>query len=188
MFGFHWTIQCPCESRYPMRINRVVPIAVGVAVLIGIGGVAAAQIPSADGTISSCYTKSTGAIRILDGDSGSCKKGETSLTWNQHGNPGINGTNGTNGVSGYSIVTSDKAFGGGTFATVDVDCPAGKKVLGGGVSAVDEGTGRDVSTSALTINTSTAKADGSGWFAGIETQGGFPVTVRVRAQCATVTP
>src|SRR6476620_8548334 len=123
-----------------MKILHIRVLAViGAALVLMIGGaVAFAQIPAADGTISSCYMKSTGTIRIID-TGVACKKGETSLTWNQKGQPGTNGTNGTpgtngtNGVSGYEIVSKDDNFtGSGTIGGTIVKCPAGKKVVGGG--------------------------------------------------------
>ena len=79
-----------------LRPIRVLTVIGAALVLMAGGAVAYAQIPAADGTISACYTKSTGTIRIID-TGVACKKGETSLTWNQHGNPGTNGTNGKDG-------------------------------------------------------------------------------------------
>lgn len=172
-----------------MRLPRPPVLAASAAVLgLTIGGalVAVASAATTPDPINACITKTSGAVRIV-ASSDQCKKGEAPLSWNLQGQPGAPGTNGTNGVSGYEIVVKDTSFTGGVFAGVGVDCPAGKSVLGGGVSAVDE-DGKDQATSALTIDASNAKADGSGWFAGIETRSGFNVTVRVRAQCATVTP
>jgi len=77
----------------------LVALLVGALVLAGIG-VANAQIPAQDGTISSCYTKSTGGIRIVDAASTNCKSGETSLTWNQQGNTGPQGPVGPQGATG----------------------------------------------------------------------------------------
>jgi hypothetical protein len=119
-------------------------IVIGAALILMIGGaVAYAQIPSADGTITGCYMKSGGSIRIID-TGASCKSSETKLTWNQKGQPGTNGTNGTpgtngtNGVSGWEIVT--RSDDDGDIANIKslgtiIVCPTGKKVTGGGGSA-----------------------------------------------------
>ncbi len=77
----------------------LVALLVGALVAVGVG-VANAQIPAQDGTISACYTKSTGGIRIIDGASTTCKSGETSLTWNQQGNTGPQGPVGPQGATG----------------------------------------------------------------------------------------
>ncbi len=49
------------------------------------------------------------------------------------GLPGTNGTNGTNGVSGYERVSGTASADTESARTVFADCPAGKKVVGGGV-------------------------------------------------------
>jgi hypothetical protein len=40
------------------------------------------------GTIHACYSKSGGALRVIDSSVTNCKSGETSLTWNQSGPTG----------------------------------------------------------------------------------------------------
>jgi hypothetical protein len=64
-----------------------------------VAAVAYGQIPAPDGTIWSCYTKSTGTMRIIDSGT-SCKSGETSLQWNQKGLTGATGPQGSVGPAG----------------------------------------------------------------------------------------
>jgi hypothetical protein len=68
-----------------------------------------------------------------------------------------------------------------------VDCPAGKKALGGGGAFVDANGDTNNSTIAQ-IRTSAPKADGSGWSIGYEITAEpiFIKAVRVYATCATV--
>jgi hypothetical protein len=127
-----------------MRFNRLVPIAVGVAVLIGIGGVAAASIPGTGGVLTGCVQKSSGQVRIIDTAKTSCSTTEQTVTWNQQGQPGTNGTNGapgtngtngTDGVSGFSTAFASADWAASAHPptnTVDVvvQCPPGAKVLG----------------------------------------------------------
>lgn len=81
-----------------------------------------------------------GSIRIIAADE-ECKKNEVALDWNiqgpagpqgLQGDTGPAGPQGPSGVSGYEIVTRQEFLAPGAFANVHVDCPAGKKVLGGG--------------------------------------------------------
>jgi hypothetical protein len=59
-----------------------------VALIVALGGVAIASIPSADGTIHGCYN-AQGQLRVIDAESGaSCAPGETALSWNQTGPAG----------------------------------------------------------------------------------------------------
>lgn len=50
------------------------------------------------------------------------------------GPSGPSGAAGKAGVSGWQAVTKTSTFGAGVDAEMSVDCPAGKKVLGGGVA------------------------------------------------------
>jgi hypothetical protein len=117
--------------------------AAAIIIALGVSGVAYAAIPSADGTISGCYLKSGGTLRVIDPTNAKCKSSETSLTWNIQGVPGAPGTNGTNGtngtdgadgVSGYELITAESthiSFDGNRL-DVFAKCSPGKKFLGGG--------------------------------------------------------
>ena len=51
--------------------------------IVGLVGTAVGQIPDAAGTTNACYTKTTGALRVADVESGQgCSAEETPLSWN----------------------------------------------------------------------------------------------------------
>lgn len=69
-----------------MRLTRTPLIAAVAAVLgltIGVAVVAVAAIPNEDGQITACYVKPGGTLRVAA--TGTCKKGETPLAWDQSG-------------------------------------------------------------------------------------------------------
>jgi hypothetical protein len=82
-----------------MSRGGLVTLLVGALVAVGIG-VAYAQTPGQDGTISACYNNSNGGIRIIDPTTTTCRSGETSLAWNQQGNTGPQGPAGPQGAAG----------------------------------------------------------------------------------------
>src|SRR5258706_7450679 len=49
------------------------------ALVVALGGDAFASIPGPDGMISSCYSNTNGALRVVDSTSTSCARGETAL-------------------------------------------------------------------------------------------------------------
>jgi hypothetical protein len=63
------------------------------------GGATYALIPQG-GVISACYTKATGAIRIIDVTLSSCRSNEILLSWNQEGVDGPQGKDGPPGQPG----------------------------------------------------------------------------------------
>src|SRR5215216_8194781 len=76
-------------------------VALVVVIVAAIAGSAAfASIPDADGVIHGCYVKSGGSIRVIDATVTNCKATETSLDWNQHGQPGVPGPQGLPGAQG----------------------------------------------------------------------------------------
>src|SRR5262245_29224762 len=123
--------------------RRAAALLVAVIVVVTVGATYGfASIPDSAGVIHGCFDKNS--LRVIDHSTGSvCKSGETSLDWNQsgpQGAPGQDGTNGTNGVSGYELVQFTGPLPGGDPGTGQIDfvnCPAGKKVTGGGVT-IDE--------------------------------------------------
>ena len=75
----------------------------GIAIVGGIvvaGGLLSATIPDSAGTVHTCYTKSTGTIRVIDNSVTGCKQGETSLRWNVQGPMGPGGPQGLEGPAG----------------------------------------------------------------------------------------
>lgn len=60
-----------------------VVLSVVMLVLVA-GGIASAAIPGGGGTISGCYDKVSGKLRLVDADAGQqCKSGESPVSWQQ---------------------------------------------------------------------------------------------------------
>ncbi len=109
----------------PVSWKVLVPAVAALGLGIG-GAVAAASIPSSNGTITGCYVTPTsdsdspvGSLRVIDPSDttesdpavSTCTDGEATITWNQQGQPGPqgppgqNGTNGQNGQNGQNGAT-----------------------------------------------------------------------------------
>ena len=63
---------------------------IGAAIaLVGVLlGVAVASIPNTNGVIYGCYSKTTGALRVIDAPSKHCASTERAIHWNQQGAAG----------------------------------------------------------------------------------------------------
>lgn len=126
-----WTNRTPPRPRGPSAYEL---LAISLA-LLALGGVGYAAIPSADGTIKSCYATTNGLLlgiphskgdaRIVDAAQ-SCRSYEAAVSWQQHG---------PTGLSGYEIVTAEGAPDTNQLKPALAVCPAGKKVIGGGGGA-----------------------------------------------------
>ena len=85
-----------------------------IALLVALGGMAAASIPGKGGVITACYLKTGGSLRALNtsrpGASGRCHRNERTLTWNQLGRQGIQGKKGNTGPPGPTEGTSADFF------------------------------------------------------------------------------
>ena len=66
-----------------------------VGALLALGGIAYATIPDGSGVIHSCYSNSSGSLRVINAPSQNCTATETALAWNQTGPTGPTGTPGT---------------------------------------------------------------------------------------------
>jgi hypothetical protein len=131
------------RSTFSRARARIFAIAVAV---FAVGGVAYATIPNA-GVISGCYLKSGGTLRVIDATTAKCSSKETALNWNVQGATGATGPTGPTGpdgptgpggpagISGYELVSESSTdadlFEPGRL-DVTVQCPTGKKFLGGG--------------------------------------------------------
>lgn len=93
------------RNRFRVLTSRSPATALASAALIvSLTGVAYAAIPSADGTIRSCYAKSNGLlvgipyskgdVRLVD-EGEACRNYEQSIAWNQQGDPGAPGASAT---------------------------------------------------------------------------------------------
>jgi hypothetical protein len=144
-------------------------------------GTAYLVLAQGDNIINVCVAKD-GSMRVVAVDE-QCKSKENPLSWNKQGEPG------QDGVSGYEIVTNDESLENYTYSlgNLSVDCPVGKKALGGGGAFVDA-SGNQFDSNVTQIRSSAPKADGSGWRIGYEMTNSpsFTMSVRVYATCATV--
>jgi hypothetical protein len=62
-----------------LRPGPLAAMAVAIAALVvAIGGTALASIPGPNGVVNSCYSNTTGAVRVID-SAASCGRGETQL-------------------------------------------------------------------------------------------------------------
>ncbi len=67
-----------------------------VASLVGglVSAAALAAIPDASGLIHGCYNTKSGAMKVIDGSTGSCTNKQTALNWYQGGTPVVQDANG----------------------------------------------------------------------------------------------
>ena len=105
-------------------------------------------------------------------------KGATGST-GPAGATGPAGPPGPAGISGWQAVTKTETFGAGVDAADEVDCPAGKKALGGGVAG---GIG------ILIVRQSAAAGalGDKGWYVEVENTFGHSTSVTIWAICALV--
>ena len=82
-----------------MRARPRVLMGLATVCALMVAGVAYATIPNA-GVISACYSKSGGALRVIDKTVTNCKPTQTSLDRDQRGQPGPQGPVGPQGSAG----------------------------------------------------------------------------------------
>jgi hypothetical protein len=182
-----------------MRIPKRWLAVMAVAALLGIGGVAYATIPNS-GVIHGCYTRSGGSLRVIDASVTTCKSTETALDWNVQGAIGPQGPQGVQGpagptgaqgpagVSGYQIVSveisslapDDLALFDPVYGTTPLNCPAGKKALGGGVTSTSS------TSQGPRLEYSGPTSDGTGWEARLLNSSAFTLDITGYVICATV--
>jgi hypothetical protein len=82
------------------RIRRPSPalVVATAALVVALGGVTYAAIPSSDGTIHSCYD-ARGSLHVID-EGTSCPSGNTALNFSQTGPQGPRGADGAQGPAG----------------------------------------------------------------------------------------
>jgi hypothetical protein len=137
--------------------------------------VAHAQLSSSDNLIHACVATQTGTLRIVNAE-GSCRANESPLSWGS-------------GLTGYEIATTDVLFGNTppSSGAVTVNCPAGKRVLGGGASALNDVFGGIFpgSSSNLTFESASYPVDEDTWTVHYTYSGFGPLAgVRGYATCA----
>lgn len=114
-----------------LRPSPALAVAI-VALVVAVSGVAYATIPSS-GVISGCYSKLTGALRVINAPTQTCSKSQVPIVWNQTG---------PSGVSSYNVVqqTVEVPNNGPSMATVaDLQCDSGQVALSGGYSILASG-------------------------------------------------
>ena len=97
---------------------------------VAAGSIAWAAIPSGTGVITGCYNKATGALRVVDAESGaSCTPAERTLEWNQTGPEGPQGAAGTE-VVGVRAIRSTQTPAGEVAVTARGTGPFGFPAAG----------------------------------------------------------
>lgn len=128
-----------------------------IAVLIGtllllVGGVAYASIPSPDGTISGCYNNANGSLKVIDTEAGaSCSGNETALNWDQPEVP-------IGDQLTLRVFDDMGPIPAQSFGTAFAQCPSGTVVVAGGFSDNGWSSIYDVD-----ISSSAPNSQNSGW-------------------------
>lgn len=82
-------------------MKRTVAAVCLAGAMVVLAGTAWAAIPGAGGTISACYTKIGGVLRVIDAEAGkACTALENPISWNQQGRQGEAGSQGPQGEPG----------------------------------------------------------------------------------------
>ena len=123
--------------------------------------------------ISACVGKGSGLVRVpVAGEA--CRDNEDPVA--------LGG-----GLTGYEIVTKDEIFAPnttGSFGSMTIDCPDGKRVLGGGAGAISASDSRVVFTTAATFGNGDYPADEDSWRVSWDVRSDAVSGVRGFAVCA----
>jgi hypothetical protein len=115
-----------------------------LALVLAAGGFAVAAIPGKDGSITACFSKRSGALRVIAA-SKQCRPGEKRIAWRQQGPPGPRGAT---GPAGSDATIEGVAAGGGlTGAYPDPSIAPG--AIGSAEVLNNSLTGNDVNETAL---------------------------------------
>jgi hypothetical protein len=127
-----------------MHFNRLSAFTLGVIITAASVGAVTYANAASNGTLKACANKTTGAMRYIS--KGSCKKTETSLSWNQMGSQGLpgvagakgdTGAAGTNGINGSNGTAGTDGSNGQNFYAVDATGKTLGPILGNVGSSVD---------------------------------------------------
>jgi hypothetical protein len=118
-----------------MRISRSLTILGSVLIMtLGAMWIADAAVPDENGNINACYTKPGGTLRVTE--TGTCKKGEMPISWNQQGVPGEDGVLAPDDLYVRTATVSND-FPDGSHS-IRADCDTGDTLLGAdGVAVLD---------------------------------------------------
>jgi hypothetical protein len=149
----------PNMERFMKRLLTAVAFAVAVVAGSGL----AFALDGEANTVNGCYRTKDGSLRVVANADQCDPKHETAIQWNKQGPAGPAGPQGAPGVSGHEVVqVNDKVF---IDKTTVVHCPAGKKVLGGGISSPTRQTN---------IWNSAPIVGGDGWVVSVTNERTFP--------------
>ena len=128
------------------RHSRTVVIG-ALCVCLGAAATGWAAVPGSDGEIHGCYTKKSGALRVIDLDNGQkCSSTEAALGWNQKGVPGPQGVAGPVGPAGPEGPQGPQGPKGDPGGASDLHVSSGHEFLNGGnytvVTTLDLPAGR----------------------------------------------
>ena len=81
------------------------------ALVVATSGVAIGSFAPKNGKIVACYSKRTGALRLVE-EGRKCRKGEQKIAWNQQGKRGLPGRRGPVGDDGFDGLDGFDGFDG----------------------------------------------------------------------------
>jgi hypothetical protein len=125
-----------------MRRPRHSTIAAYLALFVALGGTsyAAFSLPRNSVGSKQLRANSVASGKVKDGSLQPEDVNIQAFTALLSGPPGLQGVQGVPGVSGYELVTGQSANNSSDPKSVDVACPTGKKVVGGGARVTPAGT------------------------------------------------
>jgi hypothetical protein len=142
-----------------MKFNRLGAFTLGVVITaVSVGAVSFVNA-AGNGTIQACANKSSGAMRYIT--KGSCKKTETSLSWNQMGLQGSSGNSGATGAAGAKGDTGAAGAKGDTGAAGakgDTGAAGAKGDTGAKGATGATGSDASVTTASVTLRYLAAKS------------------------------
>ena len=100
-----------------MQFNRISAFTLGVIITAASAGAVTYVNAAGNGTLKACASKTTGVMRYIS--KGSCRKTETSLSWNQMGPQGLPGSAGPAGTNGIAGAKGDSGVAGSNGAKRD---------------------------------------------------------------------
>jgi hypothetical protein len=81
------------------------------ALVVATSGVAIGSFAPKNGKIVACYSKKTGALRVVE-EGKKCRRGEQKIAWNQQGKRGLRGRRGPAGDDGFDGLDGFDGFDG----------------------------------------------------------------------------
>ena len=98
-------------QQFKKRLAALPAVIALTAVVAVAGGMVVSSIPADDGTITGCYQKNNGQLRVVESAS-QCNPSELALTWQQQGPPGPQGPIGPQGPAGPQGATGPQGLTG----------------------------------------------------------------------------